>query len=170
MDVKGQFTQDRTEFEWETQDSLWSVDLCWPLGTQTSWMLPMSKPLSGYCGNPNECSHVYGHFLKELNGRFTKDKGGFRTDKETPRITSKDNLKITPSLLQPVCLSWLSNSYSLSSLLKMLYSKYLAHLHKCSDDAFSQIRIIFRYPFNFSDIFSRIIYVSVVFLYISVEE
>lgn len=65
MDVKGQFTQDRTEFEWETQDSLWSVDLCWPLGTQTSWMLPMSKPLSGYCGNPNECSHVYGHFSKD---------------------------------------------------------------------------------------------------------
>lgn len=55
-------------------------------------------------------------FLKGLNRRFTTVKGGFRTDKEASGITSNDDLKITPSLLQPVCLSWLSNSYFPSSL------------------------------------------------------
>ncbi len=55
-------------------------------------------------------------FLKGLNGRFTTDKGGFRTDKETLRNTSMDNFQMTPSLLQPVRLSWLSNYYSQSSL------------------------------------------------------
>lgn len=96
-------------------------------------------------------------FLKGLNGRFTTDKGGFRTDKETLRNTSMDNFQMTPSLLQPVRLSWLSNSYSLSSLcvnsvewMNVVF-KYLAHLHIlllgwCFFT--DPIRIILRYFFS----------------------
>lgn len=134
MDVKGQFTQDRTEFEWETQDSLWSVDLWWPLGTQTSWMLSISKPLSGYCGNPNECSHVYGHFSKDSmdDSQQTREVSG--QIKRAQELRQRTICK-WHHLSYNLRLTRLSNSYSLSFLCvnslewMNVVLKYLAHLH-----------------------------------------